>query len=284
MANEIVINSKKIEVNPGLFTGQQLYELAGISGQQQLLLERRDDIDVPILATDHIVIDGNERFSVGDGTPPIEENPCLRKPIRFYLNGEKISEDKALHRPKISGAELKALDPHSDPTDGLFADLDDLADEPIGNDFRLVIQEQDRYITTPCGNVGDAPPPDGLVGDHYQAVVATFPNAQLHVNGAGYFLLLPKIELPPEWNPRLIDMLIIIPNGYPVAGLDMFYVDPVINLADGRTPEAGQHHEVYLGRKWQRFSWHYTSRQWNPSRDSMLSHIRFCMSRFELNK
>lgn len=284
MVNEIFINGKKVEINHGLVLGQQLHNLAGVSGQQQLLLERRDDIDIPVLATDRIVIDGHERFSIGDGTPPIEENPCLRKPIRFYLNGEKIGGDKALHHPKITGAELKALDPHADPTDGLFADLDDLADEPIGNDFRLVIQERDRYITTPCGNVGDMARPDGLVGVHYQAVLEIYPNAQIHANGAGYFLMLPKIELPQTWNPRVIDLLILIPNGYPVAGLDMFYVNPVVNLADGRPPEAGQNREAYLGREWQRFSWHYTSRPWNPSRDSMLSHIHFCMARFALNK
>jgi len=278
--SKIYIDGNKHEIESGLVPGQTLHTVSGISETQQLLLERKSDIDIPVLSTDHIIIVGGERFSIGDGVPPLEENPCLRKPIRFQLNGSKIDKEKALNHPKITGAELKALDPNSDVTDGLFADLDDLADEPIIDSIRLVVQEKNQFIVTPCGNVGDAPLLDGLIGEHYRQVLTTYPNAQLHQYGNQYLLVLPQILLPDVCNPKSADMLIVVPKGYPVAGLDMFFIEPDVQFSDGQNPGGGDHHEKFLDKTWQRFSWHYHSRKWDPSRDTMISHINFCLTRF----
>ncbi len=281
---KIYIDGNKINIEAGLLTGDSLLSISGVTGIQQLLLERESDIDIPILKTDFLIIDGDERFSIGDGSPPIEENPCLRKPIHFILNGNEIEHENALVRPKITGAELKSLDPHSDPTDGLFADLDDLADEPIRGDMRILVQDEDKFITTPCGNVGDSPLPQGIISDHYQQVLDSYPYAKLQKWGDQFLLILPNTALPDDWSPRSVDLLILIPNGYPVAALDMFFVDPAVKIADGRQPDRGNHYETFFEKNWQRFSWHYQNHKWDPSHDTMSSHIRFCLKRFSLKK
>jgi len=275
---EITIQKQKFEIQPGLIAGHQLLTLAQISGQQQLLLEIKDDIDVPVLAQDFLIIDGGEAFSIGDGEPPIVENPCLRVPITFFFNGEKFSGDQALKYPKITGAEIKALDPDGQSGDGLFAEIDEIADEPIRSDQRILVQKKDRFITTPCGNVGYGAQKD-LLSLHLGQVTDIYPDAKLHKQAPGYLLVIPNFQLPDHWSRKSVDLLIVVPDGYPLAALDMFYVNPEIHLKDGRKPGGADNYQEFLGSRWQRFSWHYQGRQWAPTRETLVSHIQFCQTR-----
>lgn len=273
----IFIDKTEYEINPGLLKGEALLALADVSGTQQLLLERKDDIDIPVLSDDYLIIDGQEEFSIGDGQPPIEENPCLRKPIRFFFNGEKVSGNDALAKPKLMGADLLAYDPDGQAGDGLFADLEG-ADEPVLADQRIIVQDKDRFITTPCGNVGYELPSSGPLAQHFEEVCGYCPDATLSPQEKCRYLIIPGHQLPDHWVQNRTDLMVVIPDGYPLAGLDMFYVSPEINLRSGRVPGGSGHRELFLNRQWQRFSWHY-QKPWNPNRDSLLSHLRFCMVR-----
>lgn len=87
-------------------------------------------------------------------------------------------------------------------------------------------------------------------------------------------------ELPAHWNRRSTDILLQVPQGYPLAALDMFWVTPGLALADGRQPQNADQLETYAGRTWQRFSWHYPpGHRWNPATDGILSHLRFARVR-----
>jgi hypothetical protein len=98
--------------------------------------------------------------------------------------------------------------------------------------------------------------------------------------GARTLIIVREIELPLHWNQRTTDLLIQVPQGYPLAALDMFWVTPGLVLSDGRQPQNADQMEAYAGRVWQRFSWHYPPEyQWNPTRDGILSHMRFARSR-----
>jgi hypothetical protein len=281
---DITINQKTCQIEPGLVKGSQILEKAGVVSPKQLLFEVDGDIDIPVGPNDHIIINGGEAFSIGDGDPPIEDNPCLRKPIRFKFNGKKIDESDALENPKVLGSELKAFDPDGEPSDGLFADIKDFADEPIPNDWRIIVQPSDEFITTPCGNVGDLTAQNGIVSIHFTAVQEAYPHAEWHTHPAGNALVVRDVVLPEHWSVDKADILIIVPNGYPMAALDMFYVSPHIKLSNGQVPEAGNSFEDHIGKKWQRFSWHYKSRKWNPAKDTMLSHINFCLKRLKIEK
>lgn len=274
----ITINRKHYEIEPGLIPGTQLIDMARLQGTQQLLLDLDDELDIPILSQDYLFVQGGEVFTVGDGNPPIEDNPCLRKPIHFFFNGTMISNDKAIRHPKLMGAEIKKMDGQGDASDGLFMDLQGLADEPIRDDQRILIRDSDRFITTPCGNVGLELAQNHPIRTHFEALCVDYPRAMLHPAGTEHFVVLPDYHLPKHIVPFSADLLIRVPDGYPLAGLDMFFMSPAITLQDGRMLAGGGGSVNLLGRQWQQISWHY-QRPWNPGRDTLLTHVHFCNSR-----
>ncbi len=279
---EIFINRTSHEVQPGLVKGEHLHQLAGLSGGQQLFVERKDAIDIPVAIEDYLAIDGGEKFSVGDGDPPIVDDPCLREPIMFFFNGKKFDEDNALDHAKHTGAELKALDPDSQPGDGLFAELDGFADEPIREDMRIIVQHKDHFITTPCGNVGDEATAIIMTFDEQiERIRLPFPQATVYPNGHNYYLVIPQFPLPEHWSLADCDLMLQIPHNFPLGCLDMFWVSPRITLHAGRMPEGATNLEAHLGREWQRFSWHYQGQNWEPQRNTLESHLRFCKTRLE---
>lgn len=273
----ITIDRHEKSVIPGLVHGHSLINLAGISAPEQLFLEVSSDIDVPIAASDAILIRGGETFSIGDGSPQIDDNPCLRNPVHFWFNDDHVPHDKLFYRAKVTGAELKQLDPNLRPGDMLVADLEGLADEPIPDDLRIVLQPKDRFITVPCGNVGFG----DILAEQLAAVQAIYPGALLREDAGKRYLVIEGVPVPDHFTPSAVTLLIILPNGFPMAAPDMFWVDPRLSLADGRVPEAAGHYETHLGRTWQRFSWHYThgAAAWQVGRSSMLTHVQFCLTR-----
>ena len=277
---QIFICGKSIETQAGLVVGRDLIALANLNGSAQLLLERNDDIDIPIGATDVIVIDGGERFSISDGDPPIIDNPKLRRPIQFLMNGKLITKDAALEMPKLTGSKLKTFDPNAEPGDGLFAELTDLPDEPIGDSVTVVVQDKDRFITTPPGNVGEAAQERGLFSRHLKEAESVFGSLVVARGSKEILVICKALEVPSHWKPTHVDLLVRVREGYPITPLDMFYVDPPLSTADGSTPARAGTGYRFLGRNWQRFSWHY-DRAWDPNHDTLLSHLRFCMARLQ---
>jgi hypothetical protein len=65
------------------------------------------------------------------------------------------------------------------------------------------------------------------------------------------------------------DLMIRIPAGYPMAGLDMFYVDPPLKLRGGGSPPKADVFENHAERKWQRFSRHLNQAPWQAGVDSL---------------
>lgn len=145
----IVVDRQERTVTPGLKQGSDLIQTFGLGLHEQLLLEIDGDIDVPVGLTDFLLITGGEVFSIGDGSPPIEDNPRLRNPIRCMLNEKQISEAAALHHPKVTGRDLKKLDPDAQPGSRLIADLEGLADEVIGDHQRIIVKTRDQFIVMP---------------------------------------------------------------------------------------------------------------------------------------
>jgi hypothetical protein len=277
-AVQVIIDHQKHDITPGLTTGPTLLSLANLSGSEQLLLEVPNDPDIPVDAGDSILIRGGEIFSIGKGAPPLEDNPHLHHGIRVHMNGEKIPEDKAFHHAKVHASELRALDPDAKPGDAIYADLDDLADEVIPDGVRLILQPNDKFGTSPSGNVGG----NDLLQEHLEEVQFSHPDAYLAGDDGPRYLVVPGYQLPETWGRKVVTLLIQIPNGYPQAAPDMFWVAPEIHLANGSDPDRAGHREIHLGQQWQRFSWHYCEPHtaWRPATSSLLSHLRFCTTRF----
>lgn len=277
---EIKIGSQSFRVDPGVVKGSALHSLAEIKPPQQLVVSRRGAMDVPIGLDDYVIIEGDEKFAIGDGDPPIVDNPCLRSGIKFSLNGEKFVGNDALDKAKLTGAEIKALVASGGPTDGLFAELKDFADEPIQDDWRIVVQDKDSFITVPCGNVGDQKVLAIQAFEHQLAELRQ-QYGQVDVVSSDQLRLVAirGVVLPQGWNCDSVDLMIQVPQTYPPAALDMFWTFPHLKLLSGAWPQAGDQFEQHAGINWQRFSWHYTGNRWHPGRDSLSSHMRFCVVR-----
>lgn len=273
----ITIDRQEREITPGLVMGSALLGIVSLSGHEQLLLEVKDDIDIPVAPSDGILLRGGEAFSIGKGVPPIEDNPPLKHAIRIHLGGDLVAVEQGFHHAKVTGAQIKALDPNLQPGDVLYADLDGLADELIHDTLRIILQKHDRFIVVPCGNVGG----EDLVLRDLAEVQALFPRAHLAEEGVNRYLVVPDFRLPDHWSVPAVTLLAMVPNGYPMAAMDMFWVDPILKLRDGREPGAANSFEVYLGKQWQRFSWHYSNPQvaWRPGQSTLLTHLRFCQVR-----
>lgn len=274
--SSIVIGHVQHVITAGLFSGSALHQLAGIADPQQLLLDMQGEIDIPVLADDRIVLKGGERFVIGTGNNPIADNPCLRHPIVFHLNGQPITPEQGFQYAKVSANEIRALDPHARDSDGVIVDIDGLADEPIKSEWRLILQKWYHFLVVPCGNVGL----QGLLEQQVAQVQQAHPSARLETEGGAHYLVVPDFPLPGHWSQARVTLMVVLPNGYPMAPPDMFWVDPYLRLPNGAEAAGAQCVETHLGRQWQRFSWHYTDGQaWNPARSSLLSHIQFAKAR-----
>lgn len=277
---KIRIGRTQVDIQPGLQFGRDLIQLANITNQQ-LLLEVDGDIDVPVASDDIIFIQGGEQFVIGDNNPPIEDNPCLRHPIKFKFNGNIISENQMFKHAKVTVAAIKALDQNLKQGDILVADLAGLADEVLHDNYRIILQKKDQFITVPCGNVGYEDP----IAKQFSEVKSYFPNASLETDGASHYLVITDFSIPSHFEPKVVTFMMILPNGYPISAPDMFWVAPSVKLNVVTEPEGASVYESYLGKTWQRFSWHYQdSQKWQVGVSDLLSHIRFCQSRLALAK
>jgi hypothetical protein len=80
---------------------------------------------------------------------------------------------------------------------------------------------------------------------------------QLISEGNGAWLLIIGLILAEgRFDQSQADVLIWIPDGYPTAALDMFYLSPPVKLTSGAYPDRAEHFEDHVGRRWQRFSRH----------------------------
>lgn len=73
------------------------------------------------------------------------------------------------------------------------------------------------------------------------------------------------------FTPTSIDLMVRIPQQYPMTALDMWYCDPPIRIsATGQFAPASEVMEQHLGRTWQRFSRHLNG-TWRPGTDNLRS-------------
>ncbi len=75
--------------------------------------------------------------------------------------------------------------------------------------------------------------------------------------------------LPEGYDHVEADLLIRLNPGYPDMQPDMWWFDPGIKLADGRTIRATDETQSFLGRNWQRWSRHLNTDDWRPGSDTL---------------
>lgn len=142
---QIHIAGTKLATTPGAKRGQDLINLGNVVATEQLVLEVDGDVDIPISPTDVIVVRGGERFSVGDGSPRLPDNPVMRKPIAATLNEQPLATFGGGRHGKASVAEL--VNWAGGGGQDIWVDLDGLADELLLPTDRIVVQPADHFIS-----------------------------------------------------------------------------------------------------------------------------------------
>jgi Prokaryotic E2 family E len=108
-----------------------------------------------------------------------------------------------------------------------------------------------------------------------------WPDHTVAIEGSSVVVVLPGYELPVGFEPRRVDLCLILPFGFPETQPDMFWVDPWVTL-HGQQPATANQPQQILGRTWQRFSRHLQPGTWRPGVDNLqswLSAIRTILER-----
>ena len=87
-------------------------------------------------------------------------------------------------------------------------------------------------------------------------------------NGAAA-VIIEDWRLPVgKYDHDVVSLLLLLPDGYPDAAPDMFYVEPWIRLCgQSDWPNAAAVSQQFHGRRWQRWSRHWSD--WRPGIDGI---------------
>ena len=84
-------------------------------------------------------------------------------------------------------------------------------------------------------------------------------------------LSISNYTLVAGYTPKQSDLMLLIPDTYPIGMIDMFYFSPPVQRNDG-LPITALSNENYFGISWQRWSRHY---QWIPGDHDIATHMAY---------
>ena len=140
----VFIESVAKEINPGLQSGIDLYNLAKCK-ENELFFSRDGDLDTQVSKEDYIIIYGGENFVV-DSKNGIPRDNLLRNPISIKFNSDELSLAKGL----INVEELVSKD-NLYPNGRLFAEFEEEVDEEVPLESNLILQNQYKLFVVPRG-------------------------------------------------------------------------------------------------------------------------------------
>ncbi|MFZ5833880.1 MAG: E2/UBC family protein [Pseudomonadota bacterium] len=94
------------------------------------------------------------------------------------------------------------------------------------------------------------------------------------VDGSNKGIIVRGWALPDGmYDADRVDVLILIPNGYPDVRPDMFHLMPWVKLKNGnRYPKAADQPVTFMGQTWQRWSRHCDD--WRPGIDGIWTMLK----------
>jgi hypothetical protein len=88
------------------------------------------------------------------------------------------------------------------------------------------------------------------------------------------WLLIHSFPVPDGYNHKEVTAAILIPQGYPLAALDMVYFNPGLQRIDGVMIKATEATQSIAGQTYQRWSRHMTSANpWRAGKDNIETQI-----------
>lgn len=151
----IQIQGGTYQLFPGKVLGSELYSLANISPSElELMLDTPEEVDIPVLPTDTLIITGGESFVVAKPCSDIPDIPALHSPIPFSLNGRLFTGDESFLKGKVTTEELAQMIGKSTSDTRFILDLDGLADQVLPNEGEILVGGNWSIITTPIEDEG----------------------------------------------------------------------------------------------------------------------------------
>ena len=86
-------------------------------------------------------------------------------------------------------------------------------------------------------------------------------------------VVMLRWPLPNGFDRDVADLLIRLSPGYPDVPPDMWWFSPPVHLKNGKALPATDVVETYLGRRWQRWSRHFSNGQWQSGVDGLESFL-----------
>lgn len=94
-------------------------------------------------------------------------------------------------------------------------------------------------------------------------------------------VVLQQYQLPEGYDRCESNLLLRLSPQYPDVQPDMWWFEPSVRLADGRTIQATDTVEQCLGRSWQRWSRHFSPGQWRSGIDCLESFLALIRKELE---
>jgi len=86
-------------------------------------------------------------------------------------------------------------------------------------------------------------------------------------------VVIHGFSLPSGYDRTEADLLLRLSPSYPDVAPDMWWFNPGVRLADGRSVQNTECTEQHLGRSWQRWSRHFSPGQWRSGIDCLESFL-----------
>lgn len=277
-------------------TGQQLFDLAGISSDEHRLILDLQNLADELISPEDVIVIGKDWSFISTPMSPVDDvvdiedcpdrgnGPAHRYKIR--IDQEKYIVDK----PHITGHELYALSNKSPDTDKLWQKLHGGGTKPIKPETKVDLSQPgiERFNTTPCDMR------EGLeLRRQFQ-----LPSRDLEyleslnlewetvIENNIRRLVMYQFPIHEGFRIKQVTVNLRIEASYPDCQIDMAYFYPPIERLDGKSI-AATIPDNFDGKAWQRWSRHRSpSNPWRMGVDDVSTHINSMDSWFinELKK
>ena len=256
--------------------------------QGRLFADLSDKMDARIADNVRLIVQDEDSYIV---IPPSNENDddsvdieeCTkhdRRPpksgkYRIRIDGEKYSATTMT----LTGAAILMLAGKTAKEWGLNQKLKSNERKPIRSDESVDLSRPgiERFETVRI-QAEQGSSSIELLPEETEYLNANYPERWILLSeNSTHGIRISKFPIPDGYLPNASDLLIIIPQGYPGAALDMFYFSPGLQKTNGKNIETIEV-EQHFNHPWQRWSRHY---QWTPGEDNLIRHIEFVKKRLQ---
>jgi len=258
------IDGERLEWPFNQITGHTVRKLGGVPEGKRLLLEKEDTADAEIQGNEFVSLEpeGVERF--------ISRDPVWK----LNVQGKVYSFDT----PVISVREaVKKAGLNPDQAWHIYFNVEGKPKEEktINDNLDLTTPGIEKLRLTPR-NVSNGETADtlrrdfGLLDNDEKYLDEMGFQWETCVNEQSRWLVINNYVLPEGYNLKLVQLALLIPEGYPMSQVDMFYVFPALTLSNGTGIPATQIVAVIDRNTYQGWSRH---RPWDPNTDSVISQL-----------